>query len=422
MKKLRAAVIGAGLRGDVYASYALEHPEELKIVAVAEPDEGRRFLFSEKFHIPRERQFTSWEQLLEAGKLADFVMVCTQDRMHFQPVKEALKAGYHVLCEKPMSPDETEIVEMGQLSRDYGQILSICHVLRYSPFYTRIKRLLSQGAIGQLVSIHSIEEVGYWHYAHSFCRGNWRNSKESSPMILQKCCHDMDILLWLTGKKCTRVQSFGELTYFNQEHAPVGAPKYCMDGCEARNECPFYAPRFYLEHERAEKDGLARAVEPKADREALIAALQHGPYGRCVFHCDNDVVDHQVVNLEFEGGITASFQMCAFTKDFNRRITLMGTRGQIDGNMEEGIIEVKDFVTGSVDTIELNTPDTGHSGSDSALMQDFIGLIAKDQGESSRSGAEVSVDSHLVALAAEKSRKERQTIEFETYKNGILKK
>lgn len=421
MGKVTAVLIGAGLRGsEAYASYALHHPDELEFVAVAEPVEERRLVFAKNHKIPAKYQFSHYDDLLEQGKLADCAFVCTQDTQHYEPVVKALKSGYHVLCEKPMSPKLDEIVSMGAMAKTYGRILSICHVLRYSPFFVRIKQLLEEQRIGRLMSIQHIEEVGYWHYAHSFVRGNWRNAEESSPMILQKCCHDMDILLWLTGSRCTSISSTGDLTYFREEHAPEAAPAYCMDGCRHREECPYYAPKFYLEHPRAEMDHLVRAVSIDISKEKVLEKLKTGPYGRCVFHCDNTVVDHQAVTLKFENQVDVSFEMCAFTSDCKRKINLMGTHGQIIGDMEEGIIKLYDFVTGNEETIEIHVSAGGHGGSDLALVKDFTAQVASDGDEKGLTGAQQSVESHLMALAAEEARKRHCVIDFEQYKRELM--
>lgn len=416
MKVITAVLIGAGLRGGwVYAAYAQSHPEDLKIVAVAEPDEERRNLIAEIHGIPEERCYQDYRELLEEEKMADCALVCTQDTMHFEPVTKALEKGYHVLCEKPMSPDASEIVTMGNMAEKYGRILMICHVLRYSSFFSRIKNLIEENRLGRLISIQHIEEVGYWHHAHSFVRGNWRRSDETSPMILQKCCHDMDILLWLAGSSCTKVSSFGDLTYFKEENAPEGAPAYCLDGCPHRDQCAFYAPKFYFEHPKAEADGFIHAVSANTDRKAVLEALRTGPYGRCVFHCDNNVVDHQVVNLEFENHVTVNMTMSAFTENCARRIHIMGTKGELRGNMELGEIELSDFATGEKEIIRLYTPPTGHSGSDTNMMKDFVRYLREDSTQV-RSGASVSVESHLIALAAERSRVIGETVDLREFR------
>ena len=411
MKKVTSILIGAGLRGGyVYSQYALDHPDEFQVVAVAEPDRERRELFASKHHIPAELCFESYEELLEKEKMADCAMVCTQDKMHYEPVMIAMKKGYHVLCEKPMSPEKEEIIKMGEMAKKYNRILSVCHVLRYSPFFSKLKELLEDGRIGRLMTIQHMEEVGYWHHAHSFVRGNWRNSEESSPMILQKCCHDMDIMLWLADSKCEYVSSFGQLSYFKKENAPDGAPAYCLDGCPHRDECAFYAPGFYLEHPKAVEDGLVYAVTDPVDRLHVLDALKNGPYGRCVFHCDNTVVDHQSVDIKFENQVTASFLMTAFTNQCARRIRLMGTKGEIRGDMDAGIIEITDFVSQNQEKIQLHTPSKGHNGSDMSMMRDFVRMVG--EGKKGKTDAAVSVESHLMALAAEESRVTQKTVDF----------
>lgn len=403
MNPCTAIILGAGQRGGgVYASYARSFPDELKIVAVAEPREERRIALAKEHDISEENCFEDWKDALSREKFADCVFVCTQDRMHFEPVLAALEKGYDVLCEKPMSYDRSELIEMGEKARLSGHILSICHVLRYSPFFVKIKELISGGSIGQLVSIQHIESVGYWHMAHSFVRGNWRRSDESCPMILAKCCHDTDILTWLADSPCRWVSSYGSLSHFTSARKPHGAPLYCLDGCPQRDGCPYYAPRFYLEHPKAVSDGFVSVVSLDQSSGAVLKALQRGPYGRCVYQCDNNVVDNQVVNLLYENGVSASMTMCAFTEHCERIINIMGSHGQIVGNLEKSILEISDFVTGNHTTFHVHTPQGGHSGSDYSMMREFIEAVRS--GKASKTGADESVESHLIALAAEESR------------------
>ena len=404
MKQITAIVLGAGHRGaDAYAAYALNFPNELKIVGVAEPRDDCRAAFAKLHAIPAEHCFSSWKDALAQEKFADCVFVCTQDREHFAPVMQALELGYDVLCEKPMSQDRAELLAMGEKAKQTGRVLSICHVLRYSPFFGKLKELLDSGVIGQLVSIQHIESVGYWHAAHSYVRGNWRRSDETSPMILAKCCHDMDILTWLIGSRCRTVSSFGSQAHFNAAHKPDGAPEYCMDGCAHRDTCPYYAPRFYLEHPKATAPGgFAAVVSLDPSREAVLDALRHGPYGRCVYQCDNDVVDNQVVNLLYENGVSVSMAMCAFTERCERVINVMGSRGQILGNMEQSTLEVREFASGNRTVLQIKTPAGGHSGSDTAMMREFLRVLRS--GGESRTNVDASVESHLMALAAEQSR------------------
>ena len=413
---VKAVLIGAGQRGaQVYAEYALRHPNDLKIVAVAEPDEERRTVTAEKHHIDSSLVFTDWKELFQLGKIADCAMVCTQDRFHVEPVKAALKLGYHVMCEKPMSPDAKECIEMGKFAEEYHRTLTICHVLRYSPFYTKLKEVVDSRVIGDIVSIQHIECVGYWHQAHSFVRGNWRNSKESSPMILQKSCHDMDILTWLIGKRCTAVSSFGSLKHFKESEAPEGAGHNCLLDCPVESTCPYSAKKIYCEDEEWYSDTIRKVVALEGTQETLKDALQKGPYGRCVYRCDNDVVDHQVVNLQYEDGVTVSFTMCAFTYEGSRIMNIMGTKGQIVCDMEKNEIEVMDFLTGNKTCHRIKTGVSGHSGSDDRFMKGFLKTVETD-GKYTLSSAAVSVDSHLMALAAEESRLTGQTVYMDEFR------
>lgn len=404
MKKITALLIGAGQRGtNAYGAYAQRHPDELSFAGVAEPRRDRREAFAHAHNIPVEFQFEDWREALTHSRFAGCAFICTQDREHFAPAMAALNHGYHVLCEKPMSPEKNEILALADEAERTGLTLSVCHVLRYSPFFTAIKHLLDGGAIGQLVCIEHLESVGYWHAAHSYVRGNWRKS-EVSPMILAKSCHDTDILQWLAGSECECVTSFGSLAHFNAAHAPEGAPARCTDGCKHQNTCPYYAPRFYLHHVNARSGGFISVLTLDQTSDGVMKALREGPYGRCVYHCDNDVVDHQTVQLRFQNGVHASFVMSAFTKYNERVINLMGSRGQIRGNMDKNVVELWDFATGSHTTIGVDPLACEHNGSDDAMLSAFTALLRGEQGTENITDARLSAKSHLVALAAEKSR------------------
>ena len=405
MKQVTAILIGAGNRGaEAYASYALQYPNELKFVGVADPREERREAFRKAHGIDEKYSVESWENIFEFPKFADFVMICTQDHMHMEPLQKAMEMGYDILVEKPISPVKEELVKLKEQTAQYDGMISVCHVLRYSPFFRKIKEIIDAGTIGELINIQHMESIGFWHMAHSFVRGNWRNTAESSPIILAKTCHDFDILLWLTGKKCLSVSSFGSTKLFKAENAPKDAPKRCTDGCPHRSECPFYAPKFYLEHPRAVVDGYRKVVTMDQTTEGLMEALRNGPYGRCVYACDNDVADHQIVNMQMEDELTISFTMSAFTNECERTITLQGSKGEIFGRMEEDEIIVTDFVTGNRTVHKLNTPKVGHSGSDAAMMKELVSLISNGRQKENISNATQAIDSHLIAFAAEESR------------------
>lgn len=401
MKPVRMALIGAGNRGmDAYGPFALDYPDIMKFTAVAEPDRQKRLEFAKRHGINPEMCFENWEELFKKQDVADAVLICTQDRYHYHPAVKALDLGYSVLLEKPMATTLKECVSIVEHSKKSRGILSVCHVLRFTPFFTKIKALLDTGSIGRLISIQHNENVGFLHQAHSYVRGNWRNSDDSSPMILAKSCHDMDIMYWLAGAKPVSISSFGRLTHFKQENAPEGAPDRCLDGCPVQDRCKYYAPRIYL----TEDTGWPTSVI-STDKcfEARRRALVEGPYGRCVYKCDNNVVDHQVVGIEFENEVTAAFTMCAFTNETTRTIKLMGTEGEIKGHMENKRIELIRFSNRQTEIIEINETVSGHGGGDFGLMHSFAELVC-DTKMGGLTSAEASLTSHLMAFAAEKSR------------------
>jgi predicted dehydrogenase len=408
---LKAALIGAGRRGMfAYGSYALKRPDEIQFVAIAEPNEEKRRLFAEQHGIPSERQYASWEQMLDQPQLCEVLLICTMDREHYAPAMRALDHGYHILLEKLMSPDPLETLQIAEKAERLNRILTICHVSRYDSYYIALKAALDSGAIGRLMNVQWTENVAYWHQAHSFVRGNWRNSRESSPMILQKCCHDMDLLQNFTGGRCLEVSSFGKLSYFTRTNAPEGSTDRCTDGCAVEHECPFSAIKQYY---NTNPRGFSAAVSLTPTLEARMQALKEGPYGRCVYRCDNDVVDHQVVNLLFDNEVTVAFTMSAFSYENVRTFKFMGTAGEIRGHHGKNEIEINQF-SGRKETIRPPRFEGGHSGADFLTMRDFV-KQANSKELKGRTSAMELARSHLIAFAAEHSRVTGRTWKLDEY-------
>ncbi|MGL4910889.1 MAG: Gfo/Idh/MocA family protein [Romboutsia sp.] len=421
MKKITLSVIGAGARGMYsYAPYLLDHPDLGELVAVAEPNEMKRDIFKEKYSVEDKNIFTTWEDLLAKDRLSDAIIIANNDESHYEPTKLALEKGYHVLLEKPMSNKLEDIVKLGELSKQYPeQIFMVCHVLRYTPFFAELKKIVESKELGELVSIQHNENIGYWHFAHSFTRGNWRNSDETSPLILAKSCHDMDILLWLAGKSCTSVSAFGHLTHMKDKNFKEGMADRCLD-CTVEEKCPYSAKKAYL----SEKPIFPKVVHPIPTEENLVEALKTGPYGRCVYKCDNNVVDHMVTILEFEDDITATFNLSAFTEECNRTIKLMFTHGEVSGNHVKNEIEIKGFNGyGSDESVIINPEEIegGHGGGDYGLMSDFVALVAGNGGEA-RTSATKSVESHIMAFAAEHARLNKEVVDVEKYWENAINK
>lgn len=416
-RKVTLALIGAGERGQYcYAPYAKLHGYEVEFVAVADPHEGRRSRFAGEYHIPQENVFCTAEELLARPKLADAVIIATQDNQHYAYACRAIELGYSILLEKPISPSLAECLDLQRRAEEKGTFIMVCHVMRYTKFYRKIKQLLDAGAIGDVVHITHTENVGYWHYAHSYVRGNWHKTADASPMILAKCCHDMDILSWLLGSRCKTVSSFGDLRYFRAENAPAGSPARCTDGCPHSAVCPYYAPALYLSDETTWSTAF-NALGPDHSYEARKKALEEGPYGKCVFHCDNDVVDHQVASLVFENGTTVAFTMCAFSNACDRTVKFMGTKGEIRASMDNNVIEVTEFgpglMTGTTNVYTVKPGATGHSGGDEGIMEEFVAILRGER-ENTNTIAQ-SVHSHVMAFAAEESRLSGGTVDVASF-------
>lgn len=413
-KIVRIAIAGVGSRGkNAYGLELLNMKDRAKVVAVADIDPERLALAGDAHGVPDEMRFPSAEAMLAMPRLADAMLVCTQDRQHVPHAVAALKKGYDVMMEKPISPKLEDLQEITKVARENGRRVVVCHVLRYTPFFQTIKKTIDSGVLGEIVSIQALENVRYWHQAHSFVRGNWRREEDTSPMILAKCCHDLDYLVWLCGRKCERVSSYGSLMYFKESNAPEGAALRCTQGCKAKDGCPYDAEKIYLTNK--DTGILCGNVEWPIDvlaenptEEKIRHAIETGPYGRCVFHCDNDVVDHQIVNMQMEGGASLSLTMSAFTSIGGRTIKVMGTLGDLWGDMHENRIRIGVFGK-EPQVIDLGKEEkdfAGHGGGDRLLMEQFVDLLQGKEPDGTVTTLETSVESHLVALAAEKSRLE----------------
>ncbi|XP_071479853.1 2,7-anhydro-N-acetylneuraminate hydratase-like [Diadema antillarum] len=327
-KLVTAIVIGAGNRGQTYASYALDLPDRLKIVGVADPRKFVRTHMQKVLDIPPENVFEDWRELLAQSKFANAAIIATPDRHHRKPAIACAAKGYHVLLEKPMAVTEEDCREIVRTCKENNVILAVCHVLRHFPPTKKIKELITSGAIGEVVNIQHLEPVGFYHFAHSYVRGNWRREDDSTFSLLAKCCHDVDLIHWWMGEnKCQQVSSFGSLQHFRRENKPAGAGSRCTD-CSIETSCPYSAKKLYLGNVLMGNVGWPVSIITDVPTpESVKEALETGPYGRCVYESDNDVCDNQVVNMFFEGGRTASLTMVAFTEKIcERQVRIFGTK------------------------------------------------------------------------------------------------
>ncbi|ODT70541.1 hypothetical protein ABS71_08500 [bacterium SCN 62-11] len=420
-------IVGAGSRGlTVYADYIARHPDQFRLVGVSEPRAYYREETARRHRLAPERCWSDWRELLEQPQLAPAVILATQDRDHVEPALALMERGYDLLLEKPMAPDLEQCRQLQQASRRHQRLMVVAHVLRYTPYFKQLKSLVNSGVLGQLVTLRHFEPVLFWHQAHSFVRGNWRKTADSAPMILAKSCHDLDMLCYLVDREPVRVASLGGLSHFSREHQPAGASDRCSDCLYREQGCPYSAPRFYLNLQRSGALGWPLDTITSDTSEAgVLEALASGPYGRCVYACDNDVVDHQVVAVEFAGGISATFTMTAFAKERLRETELLGSHAQLSGDGYK--ITLRPFgdlpaplpdqrgqtqANGDIVWDFSHVPNHGHSGGDDGLM-DFFSECLQDREKALQSRlSEETLRGHALCFAAEQARLENRLLTF----------
>ena len=414
MAPITLLVIGAGNRGKIYTRYALAHPEQVRVIGVAEPREFFRTRMAQAHNITPENVVTDWQELAARPKFADAVIITTPDAQHRDPAVAFANQGYDILLEKPMAPDPESCQQIVEAVSANKSIFAVCHVLRYTPYTQRLKELVTSGLIGDIVSVQHLEPVGYWHYAHSYVRGNWRNEAESSFMLLAKSCHDIDWLRYIIGSRCVQVSSFGSLLHFRKENKPAAAgdAMRCLD-CAYEPDCAYSAKRFYNKRLHEGVTGWPLdVITTDISAAGVEAVLRNGPYGRCVYECDNDVVDHQVVNLEYENRATASFTMIATTESRERETKIFGTRGELRGDSKQ--IVHHDFLTEQTTVYEIEhlAGENGHGGGDFGAMKSFVEAVTRRDPSLILSGPEESLETHLTVFAAEQARREKRSIQL----------
>lgn len=414
---MKYVIVGAGSRGMIYGTLAKARGVEIAAIAEKRPD--RRKHAALQLAVPDAMCFADAADLFAQGKIADAAIIASQDQDHYGHVMQALDCGYDILLEKPIAPTPQECIAIEEKANALNRKITVCHVLRYTNFFMGIKEILDSGELGKIVSIKHSENIGNFHMAHSFVRGNWRNSETSCPIILAKSCHDLDILLWLTGAHCTKVAAFGSLSYFREANAPAGSGARCCD-CPVAKSCRYEAKKMYLP---VLGQWPADVVCLEQTQEALLEALRTGPYGRCVYRCDNNVCDHMSMILEFDNGVTATFTLTAHTSACHRNIHILCEDGEILADDETKQIIVRKHVSSQADTfqeriVNVRTNGSGHGGGDAGILEDFTACI-RDGLSDSRSSISRSVESHLMAGAMEHSRLTGSVVDLKQYRESL---
>ncbi len=410
MKK-KISVIGLGNRGTEYMGFLKAfHSSRVEIHALCDIRQQALDDISPKFSVPKERQFISTESFFAQGVISDALIISTQDASHYEIAKQAILTGYKlILLEKPVSGIKEEYISLRNLARENKTLLIVCHVLRYSNYYGKIKEIIASGQIGDIVTINHTENVGYFHFAHSFVRGNWRNEFTSTPSILAKCCHDLDLIAWFMNSPCVSVNSVGSLNFFKKENAPAGATPACMGGCKVKKNCPYDAESLYITdpfYKAKFIKYMGRTLTGKASnsKKDIKDAIKNGDYGRCVFMCDNNVCDNQLVTMTFENGASAVLNMNGFSDKMFRECHIVGTKGELIGY---GTKLKMNIFGGKSKTIHTFSPNIGgHVEGDIRLVSRFVKILCGDIKDlTDITTIDATVASHNMALAAEESRK-----------------
>lgn len=419
-KKINLGLIGAGNRGQgIFGQYALDMPHRAKFTMVVEPDQAKREFFAANHKIPAERCFATLAEL-DAAKLTDIdgVAIASLEDERLAPIELAMKNNWHILTEKPICTNAQDMIRIYDATKDYKQILIVCHQLRVTSLYRTIKELITSGRYGKITCLQHSENLAYSHMAHSFVRGVFNNDR-LTPMLLAKSCHDMDLLTHLEDKRIRRVSSFGSLNYFRKENCPEGAPKFCLEGCPNSEKCPFDVQKLYFNDNT--DPAYLRQMGVVKSRDQLRELLMHNQFGRCVFQCDNNVVDNQVVNVEFEDGTTSSFTMCGTNGIERRMMKISMTNGEIEYNaIDHEHITVWSFAPFRKEVIEIY-PDGTHSGGDRAIMDNFVDAITSGDRSILLTPIERSLEGHMLVFAAEESRRTGKIINLPEYIEEVRK-
>lgn len=429
MKQITCALLGYGDRTSRYAEYAVSHPEELKVVAVIDVLQHKVAAAKQKFNLTDSQTFDCLESFLTADVPCDVVINGTMDQMHYQTTIPLLEKGYNVLLEKPVTASAEELLHIERLAKQNGCKVVVCHVLRYTPFYSKIKEVLSSGAFGKIVDMQLNEHVWHGHFVNAYVRGKWRSEKEcGSGLLLAKCCHDTDLMCWLNnGTTPKKVSSFGSRNTFAPQNAPAGATEYCYT-CPHQATCVFNADKF-----EREKDfipfytwaGLKKPIDQVTEEEKK-EFLKTDVYGKCVYNTDMDIVDRQCVSVEFENGSVGTLHVVGGASKAGRHIHILCEFGEIIGYIEENKLIVRTFDKQAITHVdevidfdkaalegEKDNSVAGHYGGDYFIMRDLVRYLSGEKTSGSTTVIEDSVNSHLICYAAEKSRKQGIVVDLQ---------
>ncbi len=424
--KLKTVLVGCGDRTCVYADLAMHTFDAIEIVATVDPDKERQKYVHEHFGVPFEKCYSDIKEVLALGKIGDCVINGTMDQLHVETAIPFLEQGYDMLLEKPITNNEKDLLRLAKVAKEHNCKLMICHVLRFSPFYREIKKILLSGELGDIMTINTSERVGAYHSSVSYLRGKWNTEKEcGSSFLLAKCCHDIDLIVWLNnGDKPVSVFSEGDRNFFNENNAPKGCGNRCMVDCpkEIKDKCIYDAESLYIKNDYLPWypwQCTGKNYQDVTLQEKIESLKTYNPHGKCVYKCGGDILDHQQVLIKFENGAIACHTLVLGAMKADRTIHIAGTKGEIEGSASSGKLCVRTFdkehagyFERVIDFSDKQGETGGHFGGDKGLVQDFLAYISGGKPSISTTIIDDSLIGHLLVYAADESVKKHEPILF----------
>jgi predicted dehydrogenase len=408
---VRIAVIGAGVRGTSLIRKLSSSEFPTQVVAVAEPDLNRRTSFAQEYVLPEDVQFPSWQAFVDSELYSDAVIIATMDNQHTGPAVACLQRGCHILIEKPLADTFSGCQSIVTTQREAGLVVSVCHTLRFMDAFRRIKQVIDDGVLGQLIHIEHMEAIGHYRFTHNYVRGRWSREENNAFLLLHKCCHDLDFLAWLIGCQCSRVSSFGSLKYFAPSNAPVGSGKRCLQDCQIVESCPYSALRVYVDANLTDRLTDLGKTNTRQDR---LEAVRHGPFGVCVWQAGNNVVDHQVVSMEFTNGTTVTCTLSGYAAFHGRRTTIQGTRAELIFSEADYSITIKRFSESEPEHIDLPRINAYHP-EDQEIVDNWLSKIFDPFSKRMNVDASEAMRTLAIVFAAERSRNTGRIVEMAEY-------
>ena len=412
MEKVKLAIIGTGLRGAyTYAPLIAKYKDKCEIVAFVENKKGRRDLFLEKYPVDKDMVFDNLNDFIAHDKLADAVIISHYDLLHYDTAQVLLVKGYDVLVETPVANSLDGLVHLKEYSlKNKDRLFMVAYNNRYSSFYTKLKEIVDDKKLGDLINISYNVDIGYQNFVHNYVRGNWRITSDTATIMLTNSCQDIDMMINLSKGKCQKVSCFSDLRIFNWENFNTKMSENCFR-CSEEESCPFSAKKIYLQEDKF----INNSVHINPTKDNLEAILKQGPYGKCVFYCDNDVCDNLTSIFKFDNKVTSNFNINAFTKESDKKIRLFYKEGEVEASFKQKEIKIKSFLNTDEKIIKIDQENT-----DEKLFLDFIDRVKNKNYKSCISDVGSVIESHVATFAAEFANVSETVVDVKSFFNDAV--